>query len=134
MRSLRLRELRVDKRLRMHMRLTGSLRQAHRYQGPHRRRHSGWMLPAVLVLLFAVAGVGGCSRPLPEQNTTAALLYAKRCGQCHSAYGPGSLSAAMWEVQVQVMETKMRQYGVPALTDQERATILSYLTRNAERP
>jgi len=92
------------------------------------------MLPAVLVLLFAVVDIAGCSQPLPEQNTAAEQLYAKRCGGCHRAYGPGSLSAAMWEVQVQVMEAKMHQYGVPALTDQERATILSYLTRNAERP
>ncbi|MGO9059440.1 MAG: hypothetical protein ACLQU2_18975 [Candidatus Binataceae bacterium] len=91
------------------------------------------MLPAILVLLLAVAGIGGCSKPLPEQNTAAEQLYAERCGQCHRAYGPGSLSAAMWEVQVQMMEAKMRQYGVPQLTDQERETILSYLTRNAER-
>ena len=78
--------------------------------------------------------VDACTRPLPEQNTAAAQLYARRCGQCHSAYGPGSLSAAMWQVQVQMMEDKMRQFGVPPLTDQERATILSYLTRNAEQP
>ncbi len=37
----------------------------------------------------------------------------------------------MWEVQVDMMEAKMRQYRVPPLTDQERDTILSYLTRNA---
>jgi len=40
----------------------------------------------------------------------------------------------MWQVQVEMMEGKMRQYGVPPLTDQERETILSYLTRNAEHP
>lgn len=40
----------------------------------------------------------------------------------------------MWQVQVQMMEAKMQQYGVPPLTEQERQTILDYLTRNAERP
>ena len=79
-------------------------------------------------MLLAVAG---CNRPLPEQNTAAAQLYARRCGQCHRAYAPGSLSAAMWQVQVEMMEAKMRQYRVPPLNNQERDTILSYLTRNA---
>jgi hypothetical protein len=40
----------------------------------------------------------------------------------------------MWQVQVQMMEDKMRQFGVPPLTDQERESILGYLTRNAEHP
>jgi mono/diheme cytochrome c family protein len=75
--------------------------------------------------------VAGCNQPLPEQNTAAAQLYASRCGQCHRAYSPASLSAAMWQVQVQLMEAKMLQYRVPPLTNHERDTILSYLTRNA---
>ena len=83
-------------------------------------------------LILMVLAVAGCDRPLPEQNTAAARLYASRCGQCHHAYAPGSLSAAMWQVQVQMMEAKMLQYRVPPLTYQERDTILSYLTRNAE--
>jgi Dihaem cytochrome c len=78
-----------------------------------------------------VAAAAGCNRPLPEQNTAAALLYARRCGQCHRAYQPGSLSAAMWQIQVEMMEAKMHQYRVPPLTEQERDTILTYLTRNA---
>ena len=76
-------------------------------------------------------GAAGCNRPLPEQNSAAAHLYASRCGQCHRAYNPESLSAAMWQIQVEMMEDKMRQHRVPPLTSQERDTILSYLTRNA---
>lgn len=97
------------------------------------RRQARWRILPLFLLLLLVAAVAGCSRPLPEENTAAAQLYAKRCGQCHRAYGPGLLSAAMWEVQVQMMESKMRQYRVPPLTDKERETILSYLTRNSER-
>jgi hypothetical protein len=37
----------------------------------------------------------------------------------------------MWQVQVEMMEAKMRQYRVAPLSDQERDTILSYLARNA---
>ena len=82
----------------------------------------------LLVTLFA----GGCERPLPEANSAAAQLYARRCGQCHHAYAPASLTTAMWRIQVEMMEAKMRQTRLPPLTDQERDTILSYLTRNAE--
>jgi hypothetical protein len=85
-----------------------------------------WFAAAAIALTLA-----GCNRPLPEQDSAAAHLYIRRCGRCHRAYSPESLTAAMWQVQVQMMETKMRQYGVPPLTGQERETIMSYLTRNA---
>lgn len=86
---------------------------------------------APIMMFIALALAAGCERPLPEQNTAAAQLYVSRCGQCHRAYAPGSLSAAMWQIQVQMMEAKMVQNRVPPLNNEERDTILSYLTRNA---
>jgi Dihaem cytochrome c len=85
-----------------------------------------------LALLCSILFVGACERPLPEANTAAAQLYTRRCGQCHHPYSPGSLTAAMWGIQVPLMETKMRQNRLPPLSDQERDTIMDYLTRNAE--
>lgn len=85
-----------------------------------------------MALLFVTSLASACKQPLPEANTAAAELYARRCGQCHHAYAPMSLTAAMWGIQVEMMEAKMRQSHLPPLTDQERDTILSYLTRNAE--
>ncbi len=41
------------------------------------------------------------------------------------------MTSAMWAVQVDAMQVKMRQSGVPPLTDDQRQTILDYLTRNA---
>ncbi len=41
------------------------------------------------------------------------------------------MTSAMWAVQVDAMQVKMRQLGVAPLTDQQRRTILDYLTRNA---
>jgi mono/diheme cytochrome c family protein len=83
------------------------------------------------LLALGVLAAAGCNSPLPEQDTAAAQLYLHRCGQCHRAYPPGSLTPAMWQVQVEMMEAKMRQYRVAPLSDQERDTILSYLARNA---
>jgi mono/diheme cytochrome c family protein len=88
---------------------------------------------AVILVMSAAAFAGGCLKPLPEANSAAAQLYVRRCGQCHRAYPPTSLAPEMWALQVSMMEAKMRQYRVPPLTEPERDTILSYLTRNASR-
>jgi len=84
---------------------------------------------------FAVAAMtlamAGCNRPLPEQNTAAGHLYASRCGQCHRPYSPGSLTTAMWQIQLELMQARMQQNGVPPLTGKERDLIMSYLARNA---
>jgi hypothetical protein len=43
------------------------------------------------------------------------------------------MTADMWRVQVPIMEDKMHQAGLPPLTDEDRAAILDYLTRNASK-
>jgi len=75
----------------------------------------------------------GCQRPkpLPEQGSYAQRLYAERCGACHRAYNPASMTAAMWEVQLEAMGAKIVQAGQPALSPAQQLTILHYLTRHA---
>jgi hypothetical protein len=41
------------------------------------------------------------------------------------------MTADMWRAQVPMMEDKMRQAGLPALSDSEREQILDYLSANA---
>jgi len=41
------------------------------------------------------------------------------------------MTAAMWELQVDAMQDKMRRAGIAPLADQQRKAILDYLTRNA---
>jgi hypothetical protein len=41
------------------------------------------------------------------------------------------MTAAMWEVQVEVMRAKIAQAGQPPLSGQQDLTILDYLKRNA---
>ncbi|HUY27850.1 MAG TPA: hypothetical protein VMV27_10565 [Candidatus Binataceae bacterium] len=86
-----------------------------------------------MALVFAALALAGCGRraALPEAGTPAAALYQYRCGQCHAAYNPRTMTAAMWDLQVARMQGKMRNAGLPALNDAQRATILDYLTRNA---
>jgi len=88
---------------------------------------------------FALAGIivvalAGCHQePLPEQDSYAGQLYLRRCGQCHAPYNPHAMTAAMWEVQVQKMEEKIQQAGLPPLEAAQKQVILDYLQRNAGR-
>ena len=93
---------------------------------------AGLALVLAVLIAAAVIFLGAChARPLPEAGSDAARTYVERCGQCHRAYDPRSLTGAMWETQVELMDTKIRQAGMEPLTTDQRHTILDYLTRNA---
>ncbi len=85
---------------------------------------------AVLAVSLAVAGCGKPT-PLPEQGTNVQQLYVQRCGMCHRPYNPASMTAAMWEVQVEAMRAKIARAGQPPLSGDQRLVILDYLKRNA---
>lgn len=87
---------------------------------------------ALVALASAAAALSAC-RPLPQQGTVAEKLYANRCSTCHRPYNPHSMTAAMWAYQFPAMEARMQKAGLPPLTNNQRAMILSYLTRNAEQ-
>jgi len=75
--------------------------------------------------------VSGCRAPLPDKDSPAAQLYARRCDNCHRPYNPHGMTAAMWDEKEKVMEGNIRAAGMPPLTADERATILQYLERYA---
>lgn len=85
-------------------------------------------------LLAAALAIGACAcakKPLPEKGTYAEQIYANRCGQCHQPYQPQMFTSGMWQLQVKLMQGRMEQAGMPALSPGERETILSYLKRHA---
>ena len=91
-------------------------------------------IAVVLAAVTAVAVIflAAChARPLPEADSDAARTYVERCGQCHRAYDPRAMTGAMWQTQVELMDTKIRQARMEPLTADQRRTILDYLTRNA---
>ena len=85
-------------------------------------------LYGVLVLMFALAG---CAKPLPELGSTSEQLYAAKCGSCHRAYNPHSLTAPMWQVEMEAMQVKIAAAGQGPLTPEQQNEILVYLKRNA---
>jgi mono/diheme cytochrome c family protein len=84
--------------------------------------------PASALLLAILAA---CSTPLPDAQSAGAQVYGVRCSGCHQLYAPGSLTGAMWEVQVERMQTEMRRRAVNPLTEQEKYLVLSYLKAHA---
>src|SRR5205814_1928031 len=91
-------------------------------------------LIAIISMIAVLCGVAGCTpAPLPEVNSDEARLYVQRCSQCHNAYNPHSLTAAMWRYQMDAMAQKIQQAGMPPLTDNERQTILEYVERNSAK-
>jgi hypothetical protein len=97
------------------------------------REQTRLALSLVASLPLALISFSGCQKrqPLPEQGTYAQQLYVERCGTCHRPYSPASMTAAMWEVQVETMRSKIAQAGQPLLSPQQHITILDYLKRNA---
>ena len=87
---------------------------------------------AALALALLAIIISGCKPAgLPDAAGPAAQLYVNRCGNCHTPYNPHELTAAMWDTQVTMMEEKMQAAGMPALTSDERESIVEYLKRNA---
>jgi mono/diheme cytochrome c family protein len=87
--------------------------------------------PVLLVVAFVLPFLAACSTPLPDPQSAGAQVYQVRCSGCHSLYAPGSLTAAMWEVQLERMQPVLQRAGVNPLTEQERFLVLSYLKAHA---
>jgi len=83
---------------------------------------------------------------LPERSSRGAKLVVEYCVQCHNLPNPAMHHAAKWSGIVARMVVRMQgkgnlgtlmkemMAGVKAPTDEERAQLLAYLQRYAQRP
>jgi hypothetical protein len=88
-------------------------------------------LQAASLAALAWLGSPGCGSPLPDPDSPGAHLYRNRCSGCHRLYAPGSMTAAMWGVQIERMQAEFVRRGVPALTPTETEVLLGYLGRHS---
>jgi mono/diheme cytochrome c family protein len=90
-------------------------------------------IAAVSCLLAACAG--GESRTagpsIPEAGSPGAQAFASRCSLCHAAPHPARHEYSGWLYLVPLMEQRMAERGVNALSEQERALILAYLKEHS---
>jgi hypothetical protein len=99
------------------------------HQRPSSRRHRRRLGVVSIAALIIFAGCA--PKPLPEDGTATEQLYVHRCGVCHRAYTPSTLTPAMWQLQVDAMELKISAAGMPPLTSDDKQTILAYLERHS---
>lgn len=88
----------------------------------------------VLVVSLIVVALGGCFRattPIPSAQSVDAQLYAKKCSACHALPHPKRNTSEQWRNLVPLMERRMAERGMETLTEDERETVLAYLTTHA---
>ena len=85
-----------------------------------------------IVLITLALGVLGCGEsPLPEPDSHGAAVLRARCGGCHRLFAPGSMTASMWQVQVERMRGEFARRGVPWLDPADERALLEYLAAHA---
>jgi mono/diheme cytochrome c family protein len=84
-------------------------------------------LPIFLLLVLM-------SNPLYAQDNDAGrVLFEGRCAACHQLPDPGQLRPAQWRAVLQTMQTRMKQFNFPPLSEEEFEKIWSYLAANSEK-
>jgi mono/diheme cytochrome c family protein len=58
-------------------------------------------------------------------------MFAARCALCHQLPEPGMLKAKQWSFIVETMQQRMQQANMPQLNEQEKESILEFLSLNA---
>jgi len=71
------------------------------------------------------------AQPLPDAASPGAQLMTKRCGGCHGVPNPALHPANEWPNVVFRMQKHMMQKGRPALTPDEKISLLEYLQKHA---
>lgn len=84
--------------------------------------------------LFLVLASGCVQQPFPEADSAPALLYTSKCGLCHSPFHPQAHTYTGWKKVVKRMEQNAEAQGMNQfLSEEDRATILAYLEKNARK-
>jgi mono/diheme cytochrome c family protein len=54
-------------------------------------------------------------------------LFEFKCGLCHQVPDPAKFKPAQWREVLQTMQGRMKQFGMPPLTEEEHANVLAYI-------
>lgn len=86
--------------------------------------HSG---PGMMGRGPAVPAAGADTASTDNGRAEGARLTRQACGVCHAPPAPGLHSPQQWPPVIQRMRAYRRNYGLPALTDDQVTSILHYL-------
>jgi hypothetical protein len=86
-------------------------------------------------LAVAVAlAAAGCGPSFPAPDSPGARVLQERCAGCHRVSAPGTMTAAMWDYQIDRMRPLYASKGMPWLTPDEERALRDYVHRYADTP
>jgi len=83
------------------------------------------------LLVLTALVVAACAPELPDPDSPGAVVLRTRCGGCHVVHAPGSMTFAMWELQIDRMRRLFAQRGLAWLPTDEERVLLAYLAAHA---
>lgn len=86
---------------------------------------------AGLVLFFLLFLL--CTPLYAGETDEGKRLFEIRCATCHQLPEPDTLKPAQWRGVLQTMQTRMKQFNMPPLTQEEYEKVLAYLLANARK-
>lgn len=84
--------------------------------------------------LFLLLATGCVEQSIPEPGLPQTHLYESKCGLCHKPFHPQVHTSIGWKNVIARMEQNARNQGMlHLLNDEERASILDYLSRHSRK-
>lgn len=94
-------------------------------------RASGFL---AFLSFFILLATGCVEQSMPEPGEPQTHVYESKCGLCHKPFHPLVHTSVGWKNVVARMEKNAAEQGmVHFLNDEERGTILEYLTRHSRK-
>ena len=92
-----------------------------------------------LLALMWMVGCGEVFTGIPDLDAPDGRMFEQHYGDCHGAsyrggHGvpdPRFRTMAEWQALLPIMDSLIREKGLPPLTEPERETIIRYLNRHA---
>jgi hypothetical protein len=85
----------------------------------------------MLSVLMVASACAGKPTPIPEPESAGGILFAEKCGICHSVPHPKRNTFEQWQSLMVLMQEQRLHRKMAPLTDDERKVIMRYLKRNA---
>jgi len=85
----------------------------------------------MLSVLMVASACAGKPTPIPEPESAGGILFAEKCGTCHSVPHPKRNTFEQWQSLMALMQEQRLHRKMEPLTDGERGTIMRYLKKNA---
>ncbi len=84
-----------------------------------------------IVTYLSRHGFRKASPRLIQDASPETILFSKRCAQCHHLPDPSQHTAKEWTAVVDRMRGHIKERGKQEITDDERRTLLSFLSKEA---